>query len=127
MRSARNHLLKAIHCYPSDSDLHDQLIALSINSLQANRDSILRLSQSVTAVHDLVGLASLAAGHVKQGLKWAQNAVHLYPGQCLIHHTVGCKEFLELTPRQYMYINSFFYLVVFEVFPCVYMMFVYII
>ena len=98
MRSARNHLLKAIHCYPTDSDLHDQLIALSINSLQANRDSILRLSQSVTAVHDLVGLASLAAGHVKQGLKWAQNAVHLYPGECLIHHTVGCKEIPELTP-----------------------------
>lgn len=84
MRSARNHLLKAIHCYPSDSDLHDQLIALSIGSLQSNRESILRLSQSVTDVQDLVGLSSLAAGHIQEGLKWAQNAVHLYPGEPLI-------------------------------------------
>lgn len=81
MRSARNHLLKAIHCYPLDSDLHDKLIALSIHSLPTDRECVLRLSQSLTAVQDLVGVASLAEGDVSKALKCAQNAVHLYPGK----------------------------------------------
>lgn len=77
---ARNHLLKAIHSYPTDRQLYDQLLALSIGNLRDYREPILRLSQSVASVQHLSSVSALSAGHTRNAFKRAQSAVHMYPG-----------------------------------------------
>ncbi|XP_067947219.1 tetratricopeptide repeat protein 37-like [Watersipora subatra] len=78
-KSARNRLLSAIHCYPMDRQLHYQLLTLSIISLPDYQDSVLRLTETISSVQDLVAIMSLKCGHVRRALKQAQSALHLNP------------------------------------------------
>lgn len=82
---ARNSLLGAIHCYPTDNSLKRQLMLLYLNSLPASkRGSILRLCESGMEIEDLVSLFSLLAGDAKKTLSQAQAIVHRNPGMIYI-------------------------------------------
>lgn len=81
---ARNSLLGAIHCYPTDLSLRRQLMLLYLNSLPASkRGSILRLCQSDVDIEDLMSIFSLLAGDMKRALAQAQAVVHRNPGKIL--------------------------------------------
>lgn len=82
-KTARNHLLSALHSSPLDTTLHENLLTLSLRSVPGIRDSVLRMCQSVTAMNALLTVAHLACGQLQSALSYAQKAVSTDPGKVL--------------------------------------------
>lgn len=90
--AARNYLLKIIHCYPQDADLYEELMLLSLNESQCERQPILRASHSKVSSRRLTAASCMLTGDVNTSLREAQAAVHMNPGKVssTVNKLVSC-------------------------------------
>lgn len=82
--AARNYLLKAIHCYPEDASLYQELLLLSLNQPLCQHQPVLRLSRSKIVSRRLVAIGCLMTADIRTSLREAQAAVHANPGDSLV-------------------------------------------